>query len=85
MKRETVDKILSMDIRVLTNEGNDKVIRFTDFKNLKDMTISYEYDYSHVYPVLDEIKIDVKCNGYLLAILDTESKSCETQSYTDGL
>lgn len=75
MENELVDKILSVDIRVLTKGNEEKIIRYTDFKYFEDMTISQEYkeDYSRnvcFNKSLENIGFDIKCKGYSVEIIE---------------
>ena len=75
MDETVVDKVLSIDIKVLTSENKEVVLRYTDFKNLEDMTISREYkdDYYCNLLCIKSLKgLDfyVKCNGYSFELVE---------------
>lgn len=75
MKNEIVNKILSVDIKVLTNDNKEVIIRYADFKYFEDMTISQEYkeNYSNnacFNKSLENIGFDIKCRGYSMEIIE---------------
>ncbi len=75
MAKEIINELLSVGLKVKTNEGIEATVYFKDFKNCKDVNISYNYhetyDGLNIFPpVLKEIKITIPCNGYSLEIID---------------
>lgn len=75
MENTIVNKVLSIDIKVLTNDNKESIIRYTDFKYLEDVTISQEYkeDYSNnvcFNKSLENIGFDIKCKGYSVEIIE---------------
>lgn len=44
MEKEIVESIIGVDIKFITNKGEYKTIRMTDFKDLKDSWISIKND-----------------------------------------
>lgn len=77
MDDKIVDRILSIDIKVLTNESKEVVVRYTDFKDLDNMTISRNYvsRCSNIVCYRETLKgfgFDVSCQGYTLEIIENE-------------
>lgn len=75
MEDTVVDKVLSIDIKVLTKEDKEVILRYADFKCLEDMTISREYkdDYSCnllFRKSLKNLGFDAKCDGYSFEIIE---------------
>ncbi len=80
MNDETIiKKLLSMELKMLTNEDKEVKILFKDFINCRNVIVSYDYNrdeycigndeiYRYSTPVLKEIKITIPCNGYSLKI-----------------
>lgn len=76
MDEKVINKLLSVDLKVATDKNKEKIVRFLDFKNCKDVNISYDYyescdGFRICSTVLKEIKITIPCNGYSLKIFDT--------------
>lgn len=79
MKDEIIDRILSIDIKVLTNENKEVIVRYTDFKDLDNMTIRHDYAdrYSNNFcyrQSLEGVGFDVSCQGYSIEIEECEKK-----------
>ena len=77
MKDKFIDRVLSINIKALTNENKEVIIRYTDFKDLDNATISYGYtDYytrNFCYrQKLEGIGFDVNCKGYALEVIEKE-------------
>ena len=78
---EKIEEILSFDVKVRTNNNEEKIIRFNfknNFKNDKylDSTISINKDYIHdnyfydyVYDCFYTIEIKHKCKSYSMEII----------------
>lgn len=75
MANETMNELLSVDLKGITNEGKEATVRFKNFKNCKDAHVSYNYDevyngYSHLPSTLKSITITIPCNGYELEVFN---------------
>lgn len=73
MAKEIINELLGVGFKVKTNEGVEKTVWLKDFKNCKDVSISYNYNetYNDIItfpPVLKDITITIPCNGYTLKI-----------------
>ena len=83
MNNEVFCKLLSVDLKALTSENKEVVLRYSDFKNCEDARIEYDYceeydgvyGYRRSYPVLKEIKITIPCNGCSMEVINEYTKS----------
>lgn len=67
LEKEIVESIIGVDIKCITNKGEYKTIRMTDFKDLKDSWVSINYDDSDSsLGVPDRYKMDIhlESGGY---------------------
>jgi hypothetical protein len=75
---EALCKLLSVDLKALTFDNKEVVLRYTDFKNCEDAMIEYNYyegydeifGYRCPHPVLKEIKITIPCNGCSMEVIN---------------
>ena len=77
MDGKFIDRILSVDIKALTNENKEVIVRYTDFKDLDNATISYNYTdhYTNNFcyrQKLVGISFDINCKGYALEVVEEE-------------
>lgn len=77
MDDKLIDRILSIDIKALTNENKEVIVRYTDFKDLDNITISQSYTDRRSNIVcykqtLEGIGFNVSCQGYTLEIIEEE-------------
>lgn len=77
MDDKLIDRILSIDIKALTNENKEVIVRYTDFEDLDNMTISQSYTEHRSNIVccrqtLEGIGFNVICRGYTLEIIEEE-------------
>ena len=77
MDGKFIDRILSVDIKVLTNENKEVIVRYTDFKDLDNATISHNYTDHYASNFcyrqkFEGIGFDVNCKGYILEIIEEE-------------
>lgn len=69
--KEIVEEILGFDIKVRTNNNEEKILRFTDFKNNSylNSTISLEPHTDHTGFKFYTIEIKHECLGYSREII----------------
>lgn len=74
---EVLCKLLSVDLKALTFDNKEVILRYTDFKNCEDAMIEYNsyggYDeffgYRCPHPVLKEIKITIPCSSCSMEVI----------------
>lgn len=73
---ETVKKILGFDIKVLTNKGEEKIIRFSDIKgsDYLNSTLSTSDDWDRTYEFIKPytfkvIETRIECLDYSVEII----------------
>lgn len=76
-RNKVLCKLLSVDLKALTFDNKEVILRYTDFKNCEDAMIEYDYydEYDAVYyalrrPVLRGIKIEIPCNGCCMEVIN---------------
>lgn len=73
MYNETVEKVLGFDIKVLTNKGKEKIIRFTDIQGHIGSSLSIENgDYYDMGEKHIELKLD--CFGYSMEFVEVNNE-----------
>ncbi len=78
MKDKIIDRILSIDVKALTNENKEVIIRYTDFKDLDNINITHDYKnhYNNNFcykTTLEGFGFDVNCKGYTIEFIETDS------------
>ena len=64
MKDEIIEKILGVDIKVLTNTGKEKVLSISDLVNVSDSKTKFSVDENRFgYPYY-KIDLHIECDGY---------------------
>ena len=74
---EVLCKLLSVDLKALTFDNKEVILRYTDFKNCEDAMIEYNYydGYDEIFvfrcphPVLKEIKITIPCSSCSMEVI----------------
>lgn len=72
MNNEKVEKVLGFDIKVLTNKGKEKIIRFTDIQGHIGSSLSIDNGY---YYNMGEKHIELKldCFGYSMEFVEVDN------------
>lgn len=73
MAKEIINELSSVGLKVKINEGIERTVWFKDFKNCKDVSVSYDYHETYngirtFPPILKSITITIPCNGYTLEV-----------------
>lgn len=80
MNEVAVKEVLGVDIKVLTDDNKEKILRFRDFTNFTSTTLSYDYEDHyvgypiHFFPILKEIKLTINCSGLSFEVVDVDDK-----------
>lgn len=73
MNNERVEKVLGFDIKVLTNKGKEKIIRFTDIQGHIGSSLSIEHGgYYDIGEKHIELKLD--CHGYSMEFVEVNNE-----------
>ena len=74
---EALCKLLSVDLKALTLDNKEVILRYSDFKKCEDVMIEYDYydEYDAVYkslrhPVLKGIKITIPCSSCCMEVIN---------------
>lgn len=70
MGNETIEQLLGFEIRVLTNFGKEKIIRYKDFKSTKNSVLNTERGKD--FCDFTKIEFSTECLGYALEFIDVE-------------
>lgn len=69
MNDERVEKVLGFDIKVLTNKGQEKIIRIADIQGHIGSSLSIDRD--NYYDMGEKhIELKVDCYGYSMEFVD---------------
>lgn len=67
MNDEVIEKVLGFSIKVQTNTGKEKLIRFSNIDGFIDSSLSLNHD---DYDDLTKIIFKLDCLGYAMEIID---------------
>lgn len=67
MDKEVIEKVLEFNIKVQTNTGKEKSIRFSNIDGFIDSSLSYCNDDCDG---LAKVKFAINCLGYTMEIID---------------
>lgn len=66
MEEERIEEVLGFNVKVRTNTGKEKLIRFSDIHHIGSSLAHWQDDYDGVYKI--EFKLD--CFWYSMEIVD---------------
>ena len=67
MNDEVIEKVLEFSIKVQTDTGKEKLIRFTNINGFIDSSLSLNHD---DYDYISKIKFELNCLSYAMEIAD---------------
>lgn len=66
MNDEVIEKVLGLSIKVQTNTGKEKLIKFSNIDGFIDSSLSLKYNDDD----LTKITFELNCLGYAMEIID---------------